>query len=81
MITLLDAMFALRVSQEFLTFQCSVPASVPFPTARTPWSRPVSHGEHARRIQLKQGLICLNGVRHVLLLTRCYCRNVHSATR
>ena len=77
MVALLDTVFALRVSQEFFTFLCSVPASVPFPTVRTPWSGPVSHGEDARRAQLKQGLICLNGGRHGLLLTRCYCRNVH----
>ena len=81
MVALLDAMFALRVSQQFFTFQRSVPASVPFPTARTPWSRHVPHGEHTRRVQLKQCLICLNGGRHGLLSTRCYCHWTRLWTR
>ena len=78
MVVLLDAMFALRASQEFFTFQCSVPPSVPFPTARTPWSR---HHEHARRVQLKRVLVCLYGDGHGLPLTRCCCHWTRLWTR
>ena len=38
----------IEIFQEFFTFHCSVPSSVPLPTARAPWSRPVSHHEQAR---------------------------------
>ena len=82
-IALLDATFALRVSSEFLTFQCSVPPSVPLPTARTPWSRPVWHHEHARSVQLKRVLVCPYGDGHGLqraVTDRSTLRNVHSAT-